>query len=104
MSKAMFSTAAALHIFRMMTVTTGLAGLAGLAHAGTVHASYAETGAPTSIPYGWIDFCGRHPEECHNSPLPAMNIRLTSAVLHKLNQINSKVNAFIQPVSNMDQR
>ena len=76
--------------------------MTAMAKAGTIRASYAEAGGPTSIPYGWIDFCGRHPEECTNTPLPAMNVNLTASVLRTLNQINSKVNAFIQPVSNMD--
>jgi predicted transglutaminase-like cysteine proteinase len=43
---------------------------AGLAHGSSAlasepQASFATIGAQTSVPYGWVDFCGRRPEVCH---------------------------------------
>jgi predicted transglutaminase-like cysteine proteinase len=65
-------------------------------------ASYAAVGLKTSIPYGWVDFCNRRPEECAVEPLPATDARLTTANWQVFDRINRQVNAFIEPVSNFD--
>jgi len=35
-------------------------------------------GLETSIPFGWVDFCQRHPEECQDDDQVAQDINLTS--------------------------
>ena len=57
---------------------------------------------PTSVPYGWVDFCGREPQECNQPILSATEITLTPAVWRLLNTINHQVNRGIQPISNLD--
>ena len=65
------------------------AALFGAAFGGLVQASepklpsstFAEVGAPTSIPYGWVDFCGRRPEECGLGKLTPRDIHLTKQAL-----------------------
>ena len=64
--------------------------------------TYAAIGGVTSVPYGWIDFCNRRPEECNVSALPAMDINLNAQAMSELNRINAQVNAYIQPVSNLE--
>lgn len=39
-------------------------------------ASYAKVGAPTSVPYGWVDFCSRQNAECLGPVLPALDVNL----------------------------
>ncbi len=74
----------------------------GAAEARMPQASYAAVGAETSIPYGWVDFCGRRPEECNGQRLPAVDVRLTEETWALLDRINRAVNAFIEPISNFD--
>jgi predicted transglutaminase-like cysteine proteinase len=64
--------------------------------------SFALTGEETSIPYGWLDFCGRRPDECRVPELPAVELRLTAAARVALERINRRVNAEIKPISNLD--
>jgi predicted transglutaminase-like cysteine proteinase len=72
------------------------------AQASQLQASYAAIGSETSVPYGWVDFCGRRPEECNVPRLPALDARLTIRSLSGLDRINRQVNAAIQPISNFD--
>ncbi|MDX8531052.1 transglutaminase-like cysteine peptidase [Mesorhizobium sp. VK25A] len=65
-------------------------------------ATAATVGASTSIPYGWMDFCGRRPEECQVAALPAVNLKLTPRTWSILNQVNREVNGYIVPESNLD--
>jgi|GEM_PF-4490946 len=41
-------------------------------------AGAATTGAEVSIPYGWMDFCQRQPQECSQPVLPAQEIAVTA--------------------------
>ena len=52
-------------------------------------ASYAAVGASTSVPYGWVDFCGRRPEECSLGKLKPLDVRLTKASWACSTAINS---------------
>ena len=65
------------------------------------HASYAAVGGPTSVPYGWVDFCGRRPEECNLGKLTPLDIRMTHSTWSTLNRINRRVNAAIEPETNL---
>jgi len=64
--------------------------------------SIAAVTGPTSVPYGWVDFCGREPQECNQPVLPSKDIELTPAIWRLLNTVNRHVNSSIQPVSNLD--
>ena len=66
------------------------------------YASYAAVGAPTRVPYGWIDFCHRRPNQCDVAKLPPRDIRLTAETWAMLDRINRYVNATIEPISNLD--
>ena len=63
-------------------------------------AGFAQTGASTSVPYGWVDFCRRYSGECDASE--AMQpLRLTARSLKTVTTINKWVNANIEPLSDM---
>jgi predicted transglutaminase-like cysteine proteinase len=72
------------------------------AQARLLQASYAAVGAETSVPYGWVDFCGRRPEECKVQRLPALDVRLTDRAWEALDSVNRSVNAAIEPISNLE--
>jgi predicted transglutaminase-like cysteine proteinase len=72
------------------------------AQAHLLQTSYAAVGSETSVPYGWLDFCGRRPEECDVQRLPAVDVRLTDQAWAALDRINRKVNSSIEPISNFD--
>ncbi len=80
-----------------------LAFMASAAAAGTgePHASYATVGTETSVPYGWLDFCDRQPQECNQPVLQAVDVNLTSETWQILNRINRHVNHTIEPLSNL---
>jgi predicted transglutaminase-like cysteine proteinase len=65
------------------------------------NASFAAVGGPTSVPYGWVDFCGRRPEECSLGKLTPLDLRMTRATWSTLNRINRRVNAAIEPETNL---
>jgi len=65
-------------------------------------ASATPVGAETAIPYGWIDFCSRRPEECTLGKMKPVDVRLTREVWLTLNEVNALANAAIEPVSNLD--
>jgi predicted transglutaminase-like cysteine proteinase len=64
-------------------------------------ASYAAVGASTSVPYGWVDFCGRRPEECAFGQMQPLDVRLTKSTWSVLNRVNKRVNAAIEPITNL---
>src|SRR5665213_1956297 len=81
-------------------VSAGLHGSSALAI--EPPASFATIGGQTSVPYGWVDFCGRRPEACHVPRLPPADVRLSAESWKMLDRVNRQVNASIQPVSNLD--
>jgi predicted transglutaminase-like cysteine proteinase len=70
--------------------------------AATFRGSFAKVGEEASIPYGWMDFCGRQPQECNQPVLPAQNFALTAKTWKLLQKINAEVNAAIEPISNLE--
>ena len=86
------------------------AALFGVAYGGLVeasepklpNASYAAVGPATSVPYGWVDFCSRRPEECSLGRLAPLDVRLTKKAWEVLNQVNKFANDAIEPISNLD--
>src|SRR5437667_8854920 len=69
---------------------------------GLPRATSAPIGAETSIPYGWVDFCNRHPEECSLGKLRPTDVRLNKQTWKTLDAVNSFVNSAIEPISNFD--
>ena len=65
-------------------------------------ASYASVGPSTSVPYGWVDFCSRRPEECTLGRLDPVDIKLTKKTWGLLNSINKLANGAIEPVTNLE--
>jgi len=66
------------------------------------NASFAAAGASTSVPYGWVDFCGRRPEECSLGKLSPLDVHLTKKTWEILNRVNKFANNAIEPVTNFD--
>jgi predicted transglutaminase-like cysteine proteinase len=90
-------------VFAAGFVGLGLAALSVSTEAGSLpRASYASVGAPTSVPYGWADFCQRERAECLGPVLPALDVNLSDASFKKLDHINRMVNQLIEPVTNYD--
>jgi len=67
-----------------------------------LQSNYAAVGPETSVPYGWIDFCGRRPEECNVARLAPLDVKLTEETWSLLDRVNRRVNAEIIPISNFD--
>lgn len=65
-------------------------------------ATFAPVGDETAIPYGWMDFCGRQPQECEQAALPAEDLVVTPKIWEALRRINARVNAAIIPISNLE--
>jgi predicted transglutaminase-like cysteine proteinase len=70
--------------------------------ASPIKPAFAAVGEEVAVPYGWVDFCGRQPQECSQPALPPRDIKLDNPTLHTLEQVNRAVNAAILPVSNLD--
>jgi predicted transglutaminase-like cysteine proteinase len=65
-------------------------------------ASYAPVGEPTTVPYGWADFCRRYERECDGPPLAPLDIPVTSKTIKEIERINTWVNSHVQPVSDKE--
>jgi len=65
-------------------------------------ASFAAVGQATSVPYGWVDFCQRRPEECSLGKLQPVDVRLNKRTWAILNKINRLANQAIEPVTNLE--
>lgn len=72
------------------------------AQADQLRGSYAIVGQQTTVPYGWVDFCSRRPNECSVPRLAPVDVKLTSDLWELLVRINRQVNASIEPISNFD--
>ena len=69
--------------------------------AGVVLSAAEETG-PTTVPYGWVDFCNRYAGECDGPTLRPADVVLTPAALKDIEKINRSVNASIASVTDME--
>ncbi len=97
MLNRLFSFITAATIFGLAWNTFGQASEQGLPRA-----TYEPVGGEASIPYGWVDFCNRHSEECNLGKLKPVEVRLTRQSWKTLSDINDEVNNAIEPVSNLD--
>jgi predicted transglutaminase-like cysteine proteinase len=89
-------------ILQTIMISLGFLTCLSVTEAKNLKANYAAIGMTTSVPYGWMDFCHRHPEECNVPTLPAMDVNLNGQAMSALNRINAQVNAYIEPVSNLE--
>eukprot|EP01037_Dinobryon_pediforme_P015366 gene15366-biopygen9357 len=88
--------------FKALVIGLGLLSCSTGAEAKALKSTYIAIGNSTSVPYGWVDFCHRRPEECAVDALPAMDVNLNAKALSELVRINAQVNAYIQPISNLE--
>jgi predicted transglutaminase-like cysteine proteinase len=97
-------------MFKRITFAATAAALFGVAFANMVEASepvapmasYAAVGRSTSVPYGWVDFCGRRPEECSLGKLSPVDVRLTKKTWAALQHVNKRANDAIEPITNLE--
>lgn len=68
----------------------------------SLSSNYAAVGGPTSVPFGWVDFCQRYGAECPNADVPALDVNLSAESLRLIKRVNSFVNDHVEPVSDMD--
>lgn len=65
-------------------------------------ATGAATGAETSVPFGWVDFCARYPAECRSGPAAGATVALTGSAMKRIASVNAWVNKHVSPVSDKD--
>jgi len=65
-------------------------------------ATFAVAHDPALTPYGWVDFCNRYQNECHPGVLPPADLELTSKSWTAIRRVNSLVNGFLKPMSDLD--
>ena len=96
MLKSIFAAAVAAALLGAAFANFGQASETGLPAA-----SYAAVGQATSVPYGWVDFCGHRPEECQLGALKPLDVRLSKTAFAQLDRINRTVNSAIEPMTNL---
>jgi predicted transglutaminase-like cysteine proteinase len=95
-------------LFRLAkaTIGTGLAVAALLAVspslAGPDRVGSAVVGGPTSVPYGWVDFCQRYKGECDTKPSMPRDVELTPKAMKEIERINKWVNKNVESVSDLE--
>ncbi len=57
---------------------------------------------PTLPPFGFVNFCERHRQECWQGPLEEARIELTPARLEELDHVNRSVNRLIEPATDQE--
>lgn len=72
-------------------------------------AAFAQSGtpflqdtSPTSVPFGWVDFCNRYAGECDGPAQTPTILAPTAANLHDLDQVNRNVNASVRSVTDAE--
>jgi len=83
-------------------LTGGLIALHAPSAAGAMQSTFAPVGAPTSVPYGWVDFCQRYRGECEAPELTATDVVLTPKTMKEIERVNQWVNSNITPMSDME--
>jgi predicted transglutaminase-like cysteine proteinase len=83
-------------------VALGLLVLPAAAGARLPEASLSPLGPETSVPFGWVDFCQRYADECDEAATAPEAIELTPAALRKIESVNKRINARIEPVADAE--
>jgi len=81
-------------------LTVSLAGQAA-AQPKKVAMQAVPAGGVASAPIGWVDFCERNREDCEVGTLRAASVSLDEKTWRDIVRINNKVNAEIDPVTDM---
>jgi predicted transglutaminase-like cysteine proteinase len=63
--------------------------------------SAATESGTARAPRGWLDFCGRHPQDCTRDTTEPEWIGLTPPLWRKLVAVNAAVNDRVQPLADM---
>lgn len=79
-----------------------VAGLSAAKSEPKLASSPTPIGIEAAVPYGWVDFCSRQPQECMQNPLPARAIPFESGNWRLVERVNRAVNGAIEPVSNLE--
>jgi predicted transglutaminase-like cysteine proteinase len=82
--------------------TAGLADPASLPRGQERTSPYMRVFAVTQAPYGFVQFCARTPEECHQGPMEEQRFSATPERLSELDTINRAVNRAIAPATDME--
>ena len=94
------------HFFRfglvLITFILGSVVVEAPTEARSFHASYIAVGHPTSVPFGWVDFCGRYRQECDEPALPALDINLNANTFAMIDRVNHMVNEAVKPITDPD--
>lgn len=61
----------------------------------------ANASGEARAPYGWVDFCRKHPADCAVNRAEPETIRLDDRTWRLIQSINRKVNGDIQPITDM---
>jgi predicted transglutaminase-like cysteine proteinase len=91
---------------RVLALTGVVSLLAATNSAAAIHpetVNAAPTGSETSVPYGWVEFCERHADECQDEDHAAQDVVMTAAALRRISRINAEVNHSIEPMTDIDQ-
>jgi predicted transglutaminase-like cysteine proteinase len=62
----------------------------------------APAGGPTSVPYGWANFCLRYSGECDSGPLPPLDVILTPNAMKEIERVDRWVNSHVKPAPDAD--
>lgn len=97
-------------MFKKIVACAVAAGLFGIvfgtmveaSESGVPNASFAAVGRSTSVPYGWVDFCNRRPEECSLGKLKPLDVRLNKSTWATMQKLNRRANDAIEPVTNLE--
>ena len=89
-------------IASMITVAGLFTMSAPQASAGVMQASSAVVGHQTSVPFGWVDFCGRYRGQCPDNALSPQAIVLTASSFAEISRVNHSVNQAVQPITDED--
>ncbi len=65
-------------------------------------ASFTPVGGQTTMPYGLVDFCNRHAEECTLGKLNPVDVHMTRQVWKTLDDVNVLANTTIEPLSKVE--
>jgi predicted transglutaminase-like cysteine proteinase len=83
-------------------LTGGLVALNAPSAAGSMQSTFVPVGGPTSVPYGWVDFCQRYRGECESPELTAADVNLTPKTMKEIERVNQWVNSNITPMSDVE--
>jgi|LNFM01.1.fsa_nt_gb predicted transglutaminase-like cysteine proteinase len=57
---------------------------------------------PTLPPFGFVSFCDRHPNECHQGAFEETRIELTDERREQLDHVNRAINRLIEPATDQE--